>query len=457
MSSPPLPPIYVVVTFLLLIVILCAILGCNTTKEQFGNPGDNNIVLLKKSASYFAFVSTFFMSDSPSNVISPNCSIEDNKPTTCLPLTIFKFLPTFLDSLCSFQQPQPEYCSNFFIDNNTSPDPQFYDSPQVCQTVNGNLGQTKDQSIVRILNNNYTFMKRCIALNMTEVIALGGQTGTLQLKVTCSNNMTLFTLLRPCLIMFPGIGLFRLSLFNLTSPTILTNFSDTSSTFSFNMTPVTTTAYYNIVPPITTSTLTTTSFNNLLSRTTYPTIYYFNHLEAADYFTSTTANLTFNTLTLIFDQSFMKANSNGLTNVSLGSSSSVNVCNNISFKWIDNNFTVSGSSTVSSSGNFSYSAHSDFKTHLNNASSSIYHVVVSYTLDLLTITTFVKDLTIQGHHQKNCFTTMVQYAVTNPGSTTAIYNQYPFMAADLTGNSTICRQTEIPNMASIMKQLGYTI
>lgn len=453
------------VTFLLFLIIFSAIFGekhnqverfyasTNANRSDTNPSSDNNITLLKKSSTYFPYVKTFFMSDNATNIISNNCDVNSYATSPCLPLTIFKFLPTYLDALCSFKSDSKnlDYCKNFYVDNNTTNDPFHYDSPQVCQNINGNVGQNKDQSVVRILNNNYHFMKRCISLKVLSVTTLSGTGKSSNFKVVCNGNISLFVLLRPCMIMFPGIGLFNIHLFG-TEPSSLTYFSDSDSTFSFIMRPISETS---LMPEVI-STISTASFNNVMNNVIYPSIYYFNFLEAADFFPAN-AVMTLNTLTLIFDDAYMKNNPDGLYIKNVGYSSTVNVCTSLHFKWDNNLFRIDGNCSIVSNGNFTYKAHEDYTTKCNNAlgSGTIKHVIVSYSMDLLTIVTCFKDLNISGT-SKNCFFTMVQYPVSSQ-NTVAVYNQYLLsdINQDITGNASFCSQTEIPNIASLVKQLGY--
>lgn len=505
----------VFVSFLLFLIVLVGIfgqqkrIGLGLEAETFdattpltttkANPYDNNTVLLNKSMSYFIFVCTYFMSDSPNNVIPSTCNVSLTPP--CLALKIFNFLPTFLDSLCNLEtDTNQKYCTSFFIDNNTTTDLEYYDSHLVCQSLNGTIGQTKNQSQVRILNNNYSFVKRCINLIISKITAVSGSQGTAQFTVVCNGyGSAFFALLRPCLITFPGVGTYYVNLYKQGTPVATVpptgtvpasdfrSFSDLAKNAPYvSDTSATTTSANDVIfylspvvgssaQPISPSSDSNKALTSVVG-TTFPTIYYFDYQNPADFFktttsTSTTASpppavvqTTFNTLTLVFDQDYMANNPTGLTVPLSATSTTVNVCTSLIFTWTNNLFQVQGVGSMNAGQNFTYSAHPDFVTKATQSTSAVYHVVVTYTLDLITIATFFKDLTLPSS-VKNSFYTMKQIAATNSGSTPT-YIQYPIVNNswtntrypydNLTGNASICPQTSIPNLAKLAKKMGYT-
>ena len=471
---------YAFVIFLIALIIVCAVLPhfsahAIDAKERFTNSiqYDNNEFVLKKSCAYFPFVSTFIMSDSVSNTLNTiACPSADT--TTNMPLKIFKFLPTYLDAMCSLSdltEKSTDHCTNFYIDNNTFADPVMYDSQQICTTVNGTIGQSKEQSKVRILSNNYVFMKRCITLHIDDVYSIGGVSVAAQFQIVCKSPIDLFVLLRPCMISFPGFGLFNINMFrhgnnvpitNSATQSSIINYSNIAGSFTFHVSPITnaTNPDVPIFPATTNQTLTTIAKNGPV----YPTIYYFNYIEPADYFTPTNSTLLkFNTLTLVFDQTYLLSKMTTDLSVTMPTDAITNTCPQLSYSW-NNTSHVFKVDVHSSLGTMdTLTVHSDFSS-IPFSSSSMYHIVVTYSVDLLTIVTFHRDLSL---HYNTTQVTMTQKAM---GGVSPIYLQYPIyqaavtgsaalttdMKKDLTGYAAMCPQTVIPNYAAVAKQLGYS-
>jgi hypothetical protein len=473
------------VLFLVALIIVCALLPTTASThamERFANY-DNNSFVIKKSCAYFPYVSTFIMSDSTSNPLNamacPSTPLAD-----CVPLKLFKFLPTYLDAMCSLSDiadQSTNHCSNFYIDNNTFADPIMYDSPEVCTTINGAIGQNKEQSKVRILSNNYVFMKRCVALKIDNVGSLSGVGVTAQYRVACAHSIDMMMLLRPCMILFPGIGLFNINMFKSGNPPLSSNSSSGAQTssainysnkyrsaakYTFDVSLISHVAATTpIAPPTNTGNIPLTSIQK--SAPVYPTIYYFNYTEPADFFTATNSKLLkFNTLTLVFDQTYLSTNAS--TVITMPTDASANTCPQIAFQWNKTTctFNVVVQSSLGSSDNMS--VHPDFTACAIIGSPSLYHIIVSYTVDMLTIASYFRDLSTST---TSTFVTITQKAL---GGASPIYLQYPMfptgavagsmptvpttdMARDLTGYAAMCPQTSIPNLAAVAKQLGYSL
>jgi hypothetical protein len=477
------------VSFLLLLLVLCAIVGKDQGKgqamagaaEHFDANADSqdNRFVITKSYTYYPFVLTTFMSDNSTNnsLINIACPMSAAKQTMpeCQALLLFKFLPTYLDTLCSMVPSAKSNCDNAFVDNNASADPYYFDSWQVCTTVGGSIGK---ETVVRIMNNNYNFFKRCITLPIASVVLVSGTESTYKVVLTTGPSYDLLALLRPCMISFPGIGLFSISLFKTgASASMFTSYSNKGAGVGayasqagageakvFYMVPVKVPSSVETPKPQlfhpTGSESTITSLKDGVA--TSPTIYYFNYKEPADYFKTAakyntpTNPLTFNTLSLIFDQ-----NNIGTKTISVASTYNFNSCSQLQFVWDAQatDMTISIASSLAGGG-FSTKLPADFVSAMQAAKSTgngavVYHIVVSYSVDLLTIVCLLKDLTSQTN-QSNVF--MKQAAVV-AGSSQAIYLQYAMneVPADVMGNASACDQTAVPNMATLAKQLGYLV
>jgi len=463
-------PFYIFISFLIILILTSAVIG-PYLQEDYADMATSsssdhtymytNAFLKNKTRAYWPFILSFMMSDSPSNQLKTTACTT----TSCKP---FIFLPTFLDSVCSLSstaEQSSNKCTNFFADNISVSDPYFYDSPQVCTTINGSIGTDKKQSMVRILNNNYSFMKRCIQIQITKKETMGTQ-----LQITTSGNMDLFTLLRPCMIMFHGIGMYYLNIFagqvqpsgsssssGPNSPTTLISYSNSATSNKINLTNVTmdnsisTVKVYPVGESIPATNLSTTL-------PTYATIYYFNYEEPADYFTQAMYDsLTVNTLTLVFDQKYLVTLTTATPLVvTFNTSTSTNYCRSMTFTWSEKKLKIFLTTSVSNGAGFTTNTHLDFTSKLSNISdaSAIYHIIVTYTVDLLIITTFVKDL-LTG--SSKTYVTMQQLAVTDNGSPVYLQYNYKNTNTNYTGNASVCPQTAIPNMALVAKQLGYSL
>ena len=140
-----------------------------------------------------------------------------------------------------------------------------------------------------------------------------------------------------------------------------------------------------------------------------------------------------------------------------------NTCPQLSYSW-NNTSHVFKVDVHSSLGTMdTLTVHTDFSS-IPFSSSSMYHIIVTYSVDLLTIVTFHRDLSL------NYNTTQVTMTQKAMGGVSPIYLQYPIyqaavtgsaalttdMKKDLTGYAAMCPQTVIPNYAAVAKQLGYS-
>lgn len=399
------------------------------------------------------------MTDNPANTyVNATSCIAGNDDTViksdCIPLKIFKFSPSYYDTSCSLTVNYSASCSNFFIDNHSSPDPYFYDSPQTCSTVNSTIGQKQQQSEVRIMNNNYTFTKRCIKLNKPIIVNIGGSGATSFYKMSCKSPMELFIMLRPCMILFPQCGLFYFKPFSQQTmpvsatvpaqPTMTSidySNKDATAIVDLYMSPVSNTKIFPALPS-------PDQLANLSNKVLYPTIYYFNYLEPTDYYTT---DIDLNTLTLICDtKPFSKS-------FPLPTSTApYSTCTNLKIDWtpLAGTFVVSIESSQGNS--FTMTIHPDFTNAIANADNGaikMFNVVFTYTVDMIIITGLYKDL---SSSTSKPLMTMVKRQVSN--GTGPIYLKYPQSTnnKDFTGNASICPQSVVPNLALVTKELGYT-
>jgi len=485
------------IALLIVLIVICAVIGPigldNDTRSQVQQTktypseihsikaynehyvsGGDNSVLLTKSIAYFKYVATTFMTDDLYNSYYPSVPSLCTGPnqSACPILQIFKFLPTFLDASCSLLTPPTPNCNQFFIDNITTLDNTAYDSPMVCSNVASSVSMPKSNSMVRIMSNNYSFMKRCIQLNIISATLIG--TGNTYV-VNCIGNIDLLVLLRPCFISFASLGLFSISLFSTTTsttagqPNSLLNYSNKSETNSsqftlylswIGLTDVHDVQVYPEVNGV------ATPLNAIANKSIqlFPTIYFMNYESPADYFSSTSL-VTFNTMSLCFNKATLTSSDWNLPKQLVftpQSGTASNACNNMTMHWSTTGpdvFYITMATSVSG-GDLAhkYSVHSDFSSLVHNSTAgSVYHVFVTYTLDLLIIVGMYKDLSMSNG--KSSFN-IVQYKVRDnnqpvylsymSSDTTSLSNK------DIISNSTVVPLSSIPNFANMAKQLGYS-
>lgn len=445
--------------FLISIIIISAMIGKKRSLEYFTsntntNNWSNNSVLLKKSFAYYPHVLTHFMTDHASNRYATiSCMTGSALNANCVPLKIFKFNPSVFDTSCSLRADLGSSCSNFYIDNHTTHDPYYYDSPQVCTSINASVG--KPQSDVRILNNNYTFAKRCINLKTPTIVNAGGTGDTAFYKMTCDRNVELFMLLRPCMILFPQCGLFAFRVFSqgvtpasgtsaATTPGNAIRYSNLNSNVELFITKVT-------EPKISPQLDSPMNVTNLSGKQLFPTIYYFNYLEPSDKFAN---DIPLNTMTLIFD----KKSTSKLIPTTVSTGATDNICTQIKLDWAPTTGQFKVTLGASQQNECTFEVHPDFTSKIAAAASAntrnSFHVIFTYTVDMVIIVGLYKDL---SNSSSRPLVTMVKGQAANMSS--PIFLQYPQSiptSSYRTGNESVCPPSAIPNFALIAKDLGYS-
>jgi hypothetical protein len=401
------------------------------------------------------------MSDARSNVFYDRSIPQEQLTSSSNPLQIFKFLPTYLDASCVLINDLPKdiYCQNFYIDNITSPDQSYTDTSQACTNVQSSVGVEPKHSLMRLLAFNYAFKKRCVQVHIASATSLPDGS----IKIVTRGNMDLFQLLRPCFIAFSGFGLFAIQgTQKMVENSMVSYSNNTDNPNQYFLTPVTHASIYPAnqqSPPL----ITALAAGN---KNVFTTIYYPDLAEVA---INPLPNFM-NTMTLVFDRDILASMANTPATYALtNSGSQSNLCSSIVFNWMmsgeANAFYVTMDTTVSN-GNGTrtkYPVHPHFSMLVRqaNAASAMYHVVVTYTLDLLIIVGFFKDLG-QGNVSQ---ISMMQYPVRDIDQ--AVYLQYQTSMAAIPDTITDCPSIKaygkfvqpyaIPNFSMLSKQLGYSL
>ena len=474
----------------------------------------NNVYLLIKSLLYFYYLAPYFMSDDSANGYYTDQACKTAINAGCDQLVIFKFLPTFLDSYCTFKNttnkpttagtknntPKTELtvleettfltgfdqtCNTFLIENVSSFDDTTYDSDQSCKNMTSSVGVGKDAAKMRILSYNYLFAKRCIQFYLHHVETVTTDRAYI---ITTHGNMNLFNLLRPCFISFPGVGLFSIQSVGYTQKGDIKNSMISYSNKLPSSSPqVLQNTYY--IKAVTESEIDANQSQSsyqappLGASTNFPTIYYPSSLQEPAIIKT---GMLYNSYSVVFDNKMLNTSWKDFSpSITMSDVTTNNLCKSITFNWNKENatvnpgnlaFYVSIDATVTSGDPSAYLIHADFPKATAINSSTIFHIVVTYTLDLLIITSFMKDL-MQGNKTQ---ITMKQYKVrSNTQARQPVFLQYKkdvmttntnFVETSSGGSSgstprklnfrtyeSLVNFDEIPNLANLAKQLGYTL
>ena len=471
-------------TMIIVFIVICGLVGSMKYElgaEAFSSSNvtsqNSDTALLHKSLAYFKLIAPTFMTDDAQNKFYNNASSTNpcisassanSYISSCPSLQIMKFLPNLLDSSCDMMIND---CSTFYIDNVTCADNTFYDSPVICSNITAAVSLDKEKCKIRVLNNNYSFMKRCIQVSIFHASLIETGSSTQSYKLQVQGNIDLLVLLRPCFISFAGLGLYSINLFSLASAgapnTFLSYTSDgniqsTISTLYLTQVDGDEKSRTGISPDIDGA---PTHLKAIADKiiVLFPTIYYLNYEEPSDLFEVYDSNITYNTFSLCLSKSYLISNFKSLYTFNPTAAANTNVCRNMNLNWSTSAkdvfyVTISTSSSDGSASN-KYPVHKSFSTLVNQAtsdSSTIYHVMVTYTMDLLIIVSLFKDLTSgnQSHFS------VVQYPVRD--SNVPVYMQYN--ATNLSSASSSLPKdmvamvplTSIPNFAATAKRLGYS-
>ena len=217
--------------------------------------------------------------------------------------------------------------------------------------------------------------------------------------------------------------------------------------------------------------------------TNFPTIYYPSSLQEPAIIKT---GMLYNSYSVVFDNKMLNTSWKDFSpSITMSDVTTNNLCKSITFNWNKENatvnpgnlaFYVSIDATVTSGDPSAYLIHADFPKATAINSSTIFHIVVTYTLDLLIITSFMKDL-MQGNKTQ---ITMKQYKVrSNTQARQPVFIQYKkdvmttntnFVETSSGGSSgstprklnfrtyeSLVNFDEIPNLANLAKQLGYSL
>jgi len=492
---------------LLVIIVVCAILATIFQVQKSEHYVDNNgaaqqtvdVTLLQaKSQAYLPFLGNFVYTGS---------ATAYNSFTSDQLQQMMQFLPTYADSLCSWNANINTNCSNFFINNIAYADNYNFESPIVCNSIETNVSLDKEQTMMRFLNNLYTLRKKCIRMNTAKQSTFAynsgaGDTANIS-SVTASSgdnymiklngNIDLLALMRPNMISFGNYGLYHIEPLESGADNMYTNYSSEASSHTLVLSslkyPTNIQTNIKIYPDNINN-----AMNNLANNSNWnilSTVYYMNY-ESPSF--PLISNRYYNTLSFVVDynqiNSIVANNSpappNYTETISLINDttdlvdltniiSSVNVMINLTESPNFMTLTFQTSTTTKQIVN----VHTDFSNRLNgylqqnppnlyNNPKLFYHIVVTCTLDMVIVVAMLRDLDTNQTYFYMTQTSLnsanspnyiqfqgdanghVNVASTSTAPQKILNNHYKYFDA-------ACPMTSVPNFSILAKNLGYNI
>ena len=215
----------------LLFIIFAGIAGSLLTKsvEPFASSATTEyIVNSEKALLYFANgIYNFFSSGErwkQSAGLTANITDKTSEYATAV-LQLVGLFPNYIDSYCFAKSPAEKQtdtkCSLYHIDNYSCPDSQVTNATS-CSSINTIVGARGDNCMVRILDNNYQFLKRCVKFDTIkiEVVSVSGGAPQKSYTLTVTGDITEMVLLRPMFISFGNYGVYRVSYEDLLSEAV---------------------------------------------------------------------------------------------------------------------------------------------------------------------------------------------------------------------------------------------
>lgn len=403
---------------------------------------------------------------------------------------IMYFLPSYIDDYCkSFdkQQIDPVRCNNLFIDNVALPDNKFGAISQKelpCTSVITSTAPQGATNVIRIFNNTYSFLKRCLRFKTMTVSSRMMQLDSKPVqgyKISVTGDISAFVLSRPLFISFGTYGLYQI-----VHSAVGSVFSDYSSTSSksaeqfFMVVPV---KGYNgtaMYPSI------NQNLSQLPENTTIPiTIYYLNYNAAIlpsefQKGMHTTTSIA-NSLTLVLSSSFLNNSvPNGSKSVSYTIPTTQDVTTNniltptnisIVFDKTSNNANEILTTTISYGTSFKNIAIKMPPQFLNEIAylrksnmNHTYHIVLTYSCDVFMVVCFInyqntlkEDAVFVSRQTVSLGSDFVNLTYDVDKVNTAISTFNGNLQKEMAKYEQFLSISSIPNFAYMAKYLGYTI
>lgn len=495
--------LYTMIGILVIVMLIVMFLSSYKTRESFADPDFTqigNLVRNKKAEQYVKNgLKYFFASGLDTSIFGASITDEHIRNAVA-------FAHTPVDSMCLMSgNVEKNMCKMAYIDDLTCPDSSYIpvtDTHIPCTSVSTSLSPSAENCMVRILHNNYRFMKRCFKFPNIISITRQGQTGVF--AVTVEGDMTSFLLSRPLFISFGPYGLWAIDHSFSGSKNIFTAYPPDISASATNR--LQSVIYIKAIQPIANNNLHMSPFHNSFDITISGsnqmktpsdisignvntslfaqlpvTIYYLNYIEPIIYTYEMNGITTTNTLTLILSKSFITANSgaqgaltlsanSGGISLATGVTTNTSLISNIKIGMRSTNaFSVILNSSTE------FLSHPLFASQLSTMTqgdtSHDYHIILTISMDMVIIACMVANNSSNNRYSKVYY--VKHNITTNTG--TPLYLQYNVTGqnimlsdADTSANANvrklvleqkkynrIINTTAIPNLALIAQQLGY--
>lgn len=427
-------------------IIVSAILSLSwSDKEGFVVASENdstNTFLIAKSLQYFDLLSQFC-------VFNNNTFLNSQDK-----LNIISFHPSPMSTYCTnnlHMTTNDERCSNIFI-NNISKNGEF----GTCDNIESQTSIDKNDSLVRVLNGDYSLQKACFKLWCLSGSVLSGNRLVLVLDPKRMSDMADFVLLRPVAITIPNQGLYKIihaNNDNMLQDNVFTSYVNSDDSV------IPARLYLQKVVRLPTDIISIYSdekYNNvdILKPTTLIVTAY--NLNFENIITETSVNTynTFNNMSICIDPREKPRYTFTINTSKAPTNTNYKVCNKIQTTFTDDyNFVVNIDTNVSGGHAISQSINSLYKEKLNEWSNARKNsiqtnIIVTVTLDILVISGFIKNI-----ETGELFICMSQ---TKMYDTNSIYLQYA--RSDIVRNSVDENNVKfisIPNIAQVSRRLGY--
>ena len=461
-----------------------------TVTQEYAVPGSLAVNHLSNETKVMLYnkngLNQFYCSDQQPHFISLND--YDNVKT------IVSFRPNHVDQFCTSIENSStnDLCKNFFIDNYSCNDPNnvSYKEKPCPKSISNNISADPNNCLIRILSNNYRLLKRCVSFDFIKMTMLNNR----KIRVDIIGDVSTFVLSRPLFISFGSYGLFKIEhdYDNGVTDTVnmFVNFSNTTpsnpqNTYAFFMSPVTSFNDKNtnqeiLMYPNNTNTLSITDvFENKNDGQAYPiTIYYLSYLSPISPIPAGIQNN--NCVSITFSKDAMDTGNNqqfvfSMFPSSSTSASTLSIPSSVTVvfnKQATNPYNIFVVNVNMGGSDVSYRPQEGFgitlmKLYNQGSRDFDFHVNVTYCLDILLITTFVREKDTNNVFDE-C--TTKRYIVSNGTSRYVMNYDVGLMQNTLNiptnekiKNATIAglggnfNVTAIPNIALMANYLGYNI
>lgn len=459
------------------LLLLCAIISSvkHSPKETFENSvlNEDKLILYNTNGLFYFYAY--------GGVNSKFYNLQSDIDTIKF---LVSFYPNYMDNYCqgiTGANLDTARCNNMYIDYNATKDNQFSSlsyNEMTCESINSDIGAKPENSIIRVMGNYYKFMKRCFKVNQLKIdqpiISGINQEQTISYILNFTDPLSSVVLSRPLFISFGTYGLYYIDHSKDSSNNVFASYDSTDPTPKrMTIYPVQSLNNFAMYPG--------TQFNvqNLYGNgnvipTTFPiTIYYLNYYDSI----SARQNISFNsanTLTFVLSNTTIQNMLNQQNSVSAQFTTTLNfsgttttpdtLAATLDIVWNGSamspadllKFNVNYSSGFS---NVSVSPHLGFLSYLLADMSAKFHIVFSYSLDVIIITCFVKQgdgdacYMIRQPVSTGSDMVVLKYDVANMDQQLQDNN----LSYDLDLYKQLVSMTSIPNYALLGKAFGYAI